>query len=262
MALQRYCLELLNQVLLQVKASNLPRKILSLGYPDLMLPHEDIAAIFNCDASQLKIREDSDVVKEYHRQDNSAANIVDTTALFELLGFEFDCLDCDEIRGGEIVTDLNHPVDEKLHQQYTVIIDPGTLEHCFNIGTAIMNVANLVCIGGFVIHSNPINFYNHGFYNFSPTFYFDFYHHNGFIIDYLKCSYNDKKNNKAVLMDIKIVHSFSELPNHALNLVVVHKVKQQILQFPIQFKYRYLKHGEEALQKEIGNIHRLYQSEA
>jgi len=29
-------------------------------------------------------------------------------------------------------------------------------------------------VGAGIVHINPLNYYNHGFFNFNPTFYHDF----------------------------------------------------------------------------------------
>jgi hypothetical protein len=43
-----------------------------------------------------------------------------------------------------------------------------------------MNMASLVKVGGVILHENPFNAGNHGFYGFNPTLYHDFYKQNGF----------------------------------------------------------------------------------
>ena len=53
------------------------------------------------------------------------------------------------------------------------------MEHCFNVGQAVRNILEMAKVGGFVIHLNPMTMINHGFFNFSPTFYHDFYGQNG-----------------------------------------------------------------------------------
>jgi SAM-dependent methyltransferase len=103
-------------------------------------------------------------------------------AFFSLLGVE-DCiaLDCSDYEGAEITFDLNNPLDEKLHARADVLIDGGTLEHVFDVRQALANVSLLVKPGGRIIHMSPANNYaNHGFYQFSPTLYADYYRANRF----------------------------------------------------------------------------------
>lgn len=79
------------------------------------------------------------------------------------------------------VLDLNHPVPADLHGRYDLVYDGGTMEHCFNCVAFLQNTIDLVKPGGRVIHHVPVNnWVNHGFYQFSPTLFFDFYETNGF----------------------------------------------------------------------------------
>jgi hypothetical protein len=81
--------------------------------------------------------------------------------------------------GNELVADLNFPHS---FGEFDLVIDPGTIEHCFNIATAVINAAQSVKVGGHIVHVNPVTMVNHGFYNLCPTFYYDFYLENGFEI--------------------------------------------------------------------------------
>ena len=85
--------------------------------------------------------------------------------LGETIGIELDVYDITTERGFEIKTDLNFPLI--LEKSYDIVIDIGTLEHCFNIGQALMNMASLVGEKGFILHENPYNWGNHGFYKSS-----------------------------------------------------------------------------------------------
>jgi hypothetical protein len=70
--------------------------------------------------------------------------------------------------------DLNYPEDWP--EKYDVVIDGGTAEHCFNVGQVFANILSAVRPdGGIVVHVNPLNMMNHGFWNISPTAYADFY---------------------------------------------------------------------------------------
>ncbi|MBT3765370.1 MAG: hypothetical protein HOB79_04425 [Rhodospirillaceae bacterium] len=100
---------------------------------------------------------------------------------FELLGFKkYDDLDFDDSEGATIIHDMNTPVPEALHNCFDFVFENGTLEHIFDIKTAISNVARMVKVGGVVSHGSPLDAFNHGFYNFSINFFNDFYRANGF----------------------------------------------------------------------------------
>jgi len=92
---------------------------------------------------------------------------------FEALGAkEVASLDGSDYEGAGIVHDLNQPVPAELHGRFTAVVDGGTLEHVFNAPIAFANVASLLEAGGHALHINPGNNYlGHGFYQFSPEFY-------------------------------------------------------------------------------------------
>lgn len=96
---------------------------------------------------------------------------------FRLLGAqEVVALDCSDFEGAEIVHDLNVAVPAKLRNRFDLVVDGGTLEHVFDIRQVMMNIGLLLRPDGRVIHMSPTNNYvNHGFYQFSPTFFYDYY---------------------------------------------------------------------------------------
>lgn len=143
--------------------------VLSLGYPDITITDKEIESIFG-----------------YTPQKFTTGNrwiktpVPDSQELFEKLGSELTIVDYVRERGIEQVADLNYPQDLG---QFDFVIDPGTLEHCFNIGQAMMNAANAVKPGGRIFHISPMSMLNHGFYNLCPTLFYDFYEQNGWAIE-------------------------------------------------------------------------------
>jgi len=104
-----------------------------------------------------------------------------TAELFRLLGFaHYDDIDFDPAEGTTLLHDLNVSIPLDWHQGYDLVFENGTLEHIFDIKQAIGNIAHLVKVGGYVCHASPLDAFNHGFYNFSPNFFHDFYDANGF----------------------------------------------------------------------------------
>ena len=82
-----------------------------------------------------------------------------------------------------IIHDLQYPIDSKFHNFFNLVIDSGTLEHIFDIRSVMENIVRITKRGGFVLQFIPAqNFLNHGFYQFSPTLFYDFYTSNGFEI--------------------------------------------------------------------------------
>ena len=157
-----------------------PRRMLCLGYPDMLVTRAQIAALLGEGvAAQASYRDDSESILRWHRQEGRAEGVVETRGLFELMGISADFVDISASRGFEIVLDLNQPAPAEMLGRYDIVYDGGTMEHCFNVGQVMRNIAGFARVGGFVIHVNPVNYYNHGFFNFNPTFYHDWYTQSG-----------------------------------------------------------------------------------
>ena len=94
--------------------------------------------------------------------------------LFERLGAKtVDSLDVSNFEGATIVHDLNQPHDSSLEQRFSLVFDSGTLEHVFNVPTALRTIMSLVRTGGYLLMAVPANNeMGHGFYQFSPDFFF------------------------------------------------------------------------------------------
>lgn len=82
------------------------------------------------------------------------------------------------------IVDLNLPIADALKQQFSLVLDGGTLEHVFDFPTAIRNCMEMVAAGGHFLGITPANNYlGHGFYQFSPELFFRiFSEENGFRI--------------------------------------------------------------------------------
>jgi len=78
--------------------------------------------------------------------------------------------------------DMNRELPERFKEQYTMVLDGGSLEHIFNFPVAIKNCMEMVSVGGHYLAITPANnFLGHGFYQFSPELFFSvFTHENGF----------------------------------------------------------------------------------
>ena len=209
-------------------------RIASMGYPDLIAPPEMIAGILGDRLPELKYREDSVQIAKWHGLP-SGSQVPDAASFFALQGATLDVFDVAEIRGGEIIGDLNqtHWLWRERAGQYDFVLDVGTLEHCFNIGQAALNVAGLLKEGGIIYHTNPHSGWgNHGFYSIHPTFYYDFYESNGFKV--LGCLLFDRKNN---LYQAPPHRRFT--PNGDMNIYCsAQREKVKMLTYPTQRKYR------------------------
>lgn len=115
------------------------------------------------------------------RQQNKQGGTYTSKDFFELLGFEnYQDMDFDASEGCSIIHDLNQPLPDEYENCFDFVMENGTIEHVFDIKTAIGNIAKTVKVGGVVCHVSPLDAFNHGFYNFSVNFFHDFYRANGY----------------------------------------------------------------------------------
>lgn len=114
----------------------------------------------------------------------AALGYIDDLTLFKILGFEeIHSIDVSPYENATYVHDLNLPIPLELHNQYDVIFDGGTMEHVFSIPQVLTNLHHLLKQGGIIIHASPShNYVDHGFYMFSPTFFYEYYAQNSYKI--------------------------------------------------------------------------------
>ncbi|SVE06425.1 uncharacterized protein METZ01_LOCUS459279, partial [marine metagenome] len=89
-----------------------------------------------------------------------------------------DSIDVCEYEGASIIHDLNFSLTDSQikKQKYSLIIDFGCLEHVFNTAVAFDNIINICEKMGTILHILPANqMVGHGFYQFSPEFFFSMY---------------------------------------------------------------------------------------
>jgi SAM-dependent methyltransferase len=81
----------------------------------------------------------------------------------------------------DYLIDLNYDVDATYVERFDAILDVGTLEHVFDVPTALNNMVRMLRPGGLVALGYPAsNCIDHGFYSFSPTLFYDYFAANGF----------------------------------------------------------------------------------
>ena len=107
--------------------------------------------------------------------------MVSFQSVLALLGFD-QYYDLDLNGRAAITCDFSQPLAPELVGKAGVVIDIGTCEHIFNLAQVFANIVELLKPGGMVIHLAPLSWYNHGFVNFNPLFFREFYEHNGFTV--------------------------------------------------------------------------------
>lgn len=110
---------------------------------------------------------------------------IDDVTLFTALGFDSihscDISDCDNATHN---IDLNQPIPSSLADRFDVIIDSGTIEHIFDLKAVLINIHQMLKVGGRAIFiSSPVsNYVDHGYYMYSPQLFYDYFHVNKYNI--------------------------------------------------------------------------------
>jgi len=211
-------------------------KMLSLGYPDILATAEQIDTTCGKDfANSLIRRDDSDEIIAWHGLTGKLDFIADSLNFFSALNIDCHTIDITASRGNERIIDLNEPLPQDLLASFDLVFDPGTLEHCFNIGQASINAAACLKVNGFICHFSPLSMFNHGFFNLNPTFFFNFYHQNGFKIVLMKGCAGPILEQKY--FDLPDTERFEGVPNDASVVAVAQRLSDQEITFPTQTKY-------------------------
>jgi hypothetical protein len=210
-------------------------KTLCLAYPDLLVSARFLQAVLG--RSDFKLSDRSDEIRAWHRLQPDFGPIFDTEDVLASFGIEMDVVDVAKIRGPERVLDLNGALPADLKGVYDLIIDAGTLEHCFNVGQAFRNMCDMAALGGVVSTLAPLSSVNHGFWNFSPTAFFDGFDQNGFQVAYLQARTKDGTGSQ--FMDFLPNPMLrASMPPEAGIMCIAQKIRDQPFKWPIQSKYR------------------------
>jgi SAM-dependent methyltransferase len=210
--------------------------VLIFGYPDLLMPPQILESLVGADLlHDLPERADAAKVREWHRLAVEMP-IYDSMVLFDRLGLAVTVADVAALQGMERIVDLNDPLPDDLRRRFDLVIDPGTCEHCFNVGMAFRNVCEAVKHGGFLVHLAPLTSINHGFWNFSPTIYPDYFEANGFSLLHL-AGHVLTADGRFAAFTVEPFNRF-KAPMNGLLYVVAERTGDQPPVWPVQRKYR------------------------
>lgn len=106
----------------------------------------------------------------------TAQTFFDMLGLKELLSTDIEGAD----HAADQHQDLNDPLPDNLINRFNLVIDPGTLEHVFDMKTAFTNITRALRVGGNVVHFLPIYSFNGGYFSINPNVMMDYYALNGF----------------------------------------------------------------------------------
>lgn len=229
-------IKILKQLLEQIPIQ--PVSMISLGYPDALVTVEAVKSIFGPDVLGHPIyRDDSEKIKKWHGVQSHINNVLDTQYLMHELGIDMTVIDIAEVRGGEVICDLNKSMSNELSNRFDIVLDGGTLEHCFNVGQAITNLLSFAKTDGFIFHCNPLCMINHGFFNFSPTFYHDFYSDNGHrLVSPIYCG--TKRGLDHEIVKLPNTERLNSVAQESTIWVVAQKTHDRPVIWPMQTKYK------------------------
>jgi hypothetical protein len=102
-----------------------------------------------------------------------------TEKLFTRLGYpKIEAMDFTDMEGAEHIHDLNLPLPKALHGKFDLVIDGGTTEHIFHIGTALDTCHQLLKPGGVVMSFVSCDgWFGHGFFQTGPDVPWRYWHH-------------------------------------------------------------------------------------
>ena len=84
-----------------------------------------------------------------------------------------DSVDVSDYQDCSIVHDMNTPLPAACHRKYSAVLEGGTIEHVFNVAQAMQNCMDAVAMGGrLYIWQMGGNNAGHGFFSFSPEFFY------------------------------------------------------------------------------------------
>ncbi len=225
--------------------------ILSLGFPSVFLPNE-FAMQYNLD-TRLPNNSIEKRIKQVMQRFGHNCDYYDfesvIKSLFGKTKYNFQCLDIAKNQYPGVIWDLNMPIPHNYYNKYDLIIDSGSLEHCFNIGTAFRNIARMIKTNGFIISAIPYFSPGHGYYNITPILLQEFYcRQNGFDLIFLKCK---SSNNfpQSLLGKAELLFTLKSLKDGSVNKIVTKmpintmyyvakKINSVIPEFVLQSKYR------------------------
>jgi SAM-dependent methyltransferase len=113
-------------------------------------------------------------------------NLLNDKYVFKALGFEsVESMDTSDYEGADIIHDLNSDsVPKKMKNRYDFILDGGTMEHIFHIPNVLKSIYKMLKIDGVFLFNTPIFLgINHGYYNFSPTLFYEYFNANNYVIN-------------------------------------------------------------------------------
>src|SRR5215472_10397313 len=113
------------------------------------------------------------------KPDHVEPDLVSFETVLAMLGID-EYHDIDMNRNAGLRLDLSAPLPKENEHVADIVLDLGTTEHIFDTASVFTNILGLLKPGGWIIHCSPMTWFEHGFYNFNPLLFREFYEYNGF----------------------------------------------------------------------------------
>lgn len=140
-------------------------RLLSLGHPDMLF----------AGSSRLGVVQETEVRQRHGYRDHPELGLVNPRIMFQDMGTELTVLDRDA--RADIRLNLNDQYEYARHRYsaFSAVLDNGTTEHVFNIGEAWQTMYQACNWNGYLIHINPFDKPNHGYWCPQPRVYTELY---------------------------------------------------------------------------------------
>ena len=148
--------------------------------------------------------------------------------VFHLLGSTtVDSLDYSTYEGATIQHDLNVPIPKELHHQFDFILDSGSLEHVYNCQEAILSYMKMCKVGGSLVLILPANNQlGHGFYQFSPEFFYrTLCENHGFEVVEMLLRTGNGFGKWFEIKDPKVIGARQEIRTYTRTMLFIHAIK-------------------------------------
>jgi SAM-dependent methyltransferase len=221
-------------------------RVLTFGRNGVDASYQDLLEMFRLEKKNHRTLEPSEIELDPLTQ---FGNSIHQDVFFKLLGFtEVHSVDYFDNEKPTFVLDLNKKIPASMEERYDLVSDAGTLEHCFDVKEVLFNTVRLLKPGGFVCFHTPMSgLVDHGFYNFSPTLFWDFYGKNGF--ERMQMSILEEYSNRSIRRydyDPGIAEIVGDLFKKSGIFFVARKRALSEIRVPIQGYYRSTFGGESA----------------
>jgi hypothetical protein len=147
-----------------------------------------------------------------------------------------DVVDVIQHRGVEKLLDLNQP--QEWPRRYGLVINPGTLEHCFNLGQAWKNAWDAVMPRGALLMIAPATMLNHGFWNFCPTAVYTWCEINGGEVTEMRFAINGTQREVGAHRISSSASGRGALPEETVMYALMVKQHERDHRWPAQGIYR------------------------